>query len=83
MWVGFLFVVFYLMLIRPQQLRAKKRQELIKALQVGDRIETIGGLQGIVMSLNDDVLEVQIAPEVTVTLARRAISGQVGTKEVD
>ncbi len=80
-WIAFLFAVFYLLIIRPQQVKAKERQKLISELRVGDRIETVGGIQGVIMSLDTDSLELQIAPEVMVTLMRRAVAGRAGSEE--
>jgi len=80
-WIALLFIVFYLLIIRPQQTKMKERQKLISELRVGDRVETAGGIQGVIMSLDTDSLELQIAPEVTVTLMRRAVAGRVGSEE--
>ena len=80
-WIAFLFIVFYLLIIRPQQTKMKQRQKLISELRVGDRVETVGGIQGVIMSLDTDSLELQIAPEVMVTLMRRAVAGTVGSEE--
>ncbi len=81
LWIAFLFAVFYLLIIRPQQVKMRQRAELIAELRVGDRVETVGGIQGVVMSLDSDSLELQIAPEVTVTLMRRAVSSRAGAEE--
>ena len=81
LWIAFLFAIFYMLIIRPQQVKMKKRQELISSLRIGDRIETIGGLQGVIMSLDTESLELQIAPEVTVTMMRRAISARAGEEQ--
>lgn len=80
-WIVFLFGIFYILVIRPQQVRLRQRQELVAGLRIGDRIETIGGIQGVVMSLDTDTIELQIAPEVTITLGRRAVAARVGEEE--
>lgn len=59
----------------------RQRQDLVASLQVGDRVETVGGIQGVVMSLDTDTIELQIAPEIIVTLARRAVADRVGDEE--
>lgn len=76
-----LFGIFYVLVIRPQQLRLRQRQDLVARLRVGDRIETIGGIQGVVMSLDVDTVELQVAPEVSITLARRAVAARVGEED--
>lgn len=78
LWIAFLFILFYVMIIRPQQVRMKERQDLISDLRIGDRVETAGGILGVVVSLDSDSLELQIAPEVTITLMRRAIISRAG-----
>jgi len=80
-WIIFLFVIFYILIIRPQQVRLRRRQQLVASLRVGDRVETIGGIQGVVMSLDTDTVQLQIAPEVMVTLSRRAVAARVGEEE--
>lgn len=81
LWIVFLFGIFYLLIIRPQQVKMRQRQDLVASLQVGDRVETVGGIQGVVMSLDTDTIELQIAPEIIVTLARRAVADRVGDEE--
>jgi preprotein translocase subunit YajC len=53
-------VIFYLLLIRPQQKKQREHDELLKALQKGDRIVTTGGLHGVVVGVSDDVLTVDL-----------------------
>lgn len=69
-----LFVIFYLLIIRPQQLRLRQRQELIASLRVGDRVETIGGIQGIVTKIQEDIIQLEIAPQVIINVSRRAVA---------
>ncbi len=80
-WIIGLFAIFYFLIIRPQQVRMRQRQNLVAGLRVGDRVETVGGIQGVVMSLDTDTIELQIAPEVTITLGRRAVAARVGEEE--
>src|SRR5688500_9690000 len=70
--------VFYLLLIRPQQRKAKKQQALISSVSVGDRVITIGGLHATVESLDDETMRLEIAPGVTITMARAAIARRLG-----
>ena len=77
-WIVVLFAIFYMLIIRPQQVRLKQRQALVASLRVGDRVETVGGIQGVIMSLDTDTVELQIAPEVTITLGRKAVGDRVG-----
>jgi len=74
-----MFAIFYFLLIRPQQKKAKAHKQLLAAIKKGDRVVTSGGLHGLVTGLTDDVVTVEIAPKVRVKIARGSISG-VATK---
>ena len=67
-------VVFYFLLIRPQQKRAKETKSMLEALQKGDEIVTAGGVVGRISKLSDAYANVEIAPNVEVTVQRSAIS---------
>jgi preprotein translocase subunit YajC len=67
-------VVFYFLLIRPQQKRAKETKAMLEALQKGDEVVTAGGLVGRISRLSDAYANVEIAPNVEVTVQRSAIS---------
>ena len=69
-----IFVVFYFMLIRPQRKKDKEAKAMLSALKVGDRICTIGGIYGTIVSIKDDVLTVEVgADKVKLVFARWAI----------
>jgi len=65
-----MFVIFYFLLIRPQQKRAKDHREMIAALKKGDRIVTSGGIYGRITSASDTTLTVEIAEKVRIKLNR-------------
>ncbi|WP_433295078.1 preprotein translocase subunit YajC [Actinoplanes sp. CA-030573] len=69
-----LFGVVYFLMIRPQQKRRREAQELQNQLGPGDEIVTIGGLHGVIVSIDADVVTLEIAPGVVVTFARQAIA---------
>src|SRR5438132_13804709 len=69
-----IFVVFYFLLIRPQQKRAKETKSMLSALQKGDEVVTAGGFVGKLTKLNDSYATVEIAPNVEITVQRSAIS---------
>lgn len=70
-----MFVIFYFLLIRPQQKRAKEHREMIAAVKKGDRIVTSGGIYGRITSTSDTTLTVEIADKVRIKLNR----GNVGS----
>lgn len=69
-----IFVVFYFLLIRPQQKRAKETRAMLEALQKGDEVVTAGGLVGKISKLTDQYASVEIAPNVEINVQRVAIS---------
>ncbi|MBP2668941.1 MAG: hypothetical protein H6Q80_1143 [Deltaproteobacteria bacterium] len=70
-----MFVIFYFLLIRPQQKTARKHQDFIKNLKVGDRVVTTGGLHGEVKGLTETTVTLEVAEKVRVKVTRSAISG--------
>jgi preprotein translocase subunit YajC len=67
-------VVFYFLLIRPQQKRAKETKAMLQALQKGDEVVTAGGVLGKITKLSDAYANVEIADSVEITVQRSAIS---------
>ena len=72
-----MFVVLYVLLIRPQQKRASEHDAMVKALKRNDEIVTTGGIHGRVQSLADSVLVVEIAPNVRIRLERDQVASVV------
>ena len=70
-----MFVIFYFLLIRPQQKQARKHQDFIKNLKVGDRVVTTGGLHGEVKGLTETTVTLEVAEKVRVKVTRSAVSG--------
>jgi preprotein translocase subunit YajC len=72
--LGVFVVVFYFLLIRPQQKRAKEHEAKINAVQKNDDVVTAGGLMGKVTKVADDFVEVEIAPNVRVKAVKSTIA---------
>ena len=68
------FAVIYLVAVRPQKRRQLQQKQLLDELKVGDEVLTAGGIYGTVTSLEDDRVTVEIAPQLEVEVARRAIA---------
>ena len=73
-----MFAIFYFLLIRPQQKKAKQHKQLLAALKKGDRVVSSGGLHGVVTGLTDDVVTMEIAPKIRVKVSRGSIAGIAG-----
>jgi preprotein translocase subunit YajC len=69
-----IFIVFYFLLIRPQQQRMKAHQAMVAALKRGDVVVTSGGLIGKVKSVQEDEARIELAPNVEVRVVRSSIT---------
>jgi preprotein translocase subunit YajC len=69
-----MFAIFYFLLIRPQQKKAKDHRALLDALKKGDQVVTAGGMHGKVTALDDQVVTLEIAPGVNVKVNKGYIA---------
>lgn len=69
-----IFVVFYFLLIRPQQKRAKEHKQMVATLAKGDEVVTNGGLLGKITEVGDNFIQVQISEGIEVKVQRQAVS---------
>jgi preprotein translocase subunit YajC len=70
-----LFLIWYFLVILPQQRNRKKTQQMLSSLKTGDRVLTSGGIYGSVMGFRGDIVQLQIANQVKIEVARTAITG--------
>ena len=68
-----IFVIFYFILIRPQQKKIRQHEAMLMAIKKGDKIITGGGILGVVEKVNGDKLDVKIAEGITVTVYRATV----------
>ena len=66
--------VFYFLLVRPQQQKAKEIEEMLAGLRLGDDVVTTGGVHGKIVKLNDKTLILEIASKVQIRVERDAVS---------
>jgi len=76
LWVA-IFVVFYFMMIRPQQLQQRRYREMLGRLKKGDRVLTRGGLYGVVVEIKDNQVMLELAQNVRVRAERSAVQSVV------
>lgn len=76
LWVA-IFVVFYVLLIRPQQVQQKRHREMLGRLKKGDRVLTRGGLYGVIVEVKDSHLLLELAQNVRVRADRTAVQSVV------
>jgi preprotein translocase subunit YajC len=73
----FIFVIFYFLLIRPQQKQKKEHQNLLSNLKEGDNVLTSGGIYGRITGIKDDKVTVEISDKVRVKVNRGHIAGVI------
>ena len=76
-----LVAVFYFLMIRPAHTQRKRVNEMLKALKVGDKVVTNGGIFGTVAALDEDSVQLRIAEQVKIKVARNAIGGLQAEKK--
>jgi preprotein translocase subunit YajC len=76
-------VIFYFLLIRPQQRRSKAQQALLRSVEVGDEIVTTAGVFGTITEIDDedDVITVEIAPGTRIRMVRAGVARIVQDEE--
>jgi preprotein translocase subunit YajC len=79
---GAIFLIFYFMIIRPQQKRAKERDKMLSNIEKGDKVVTSGGMHGIIAGLDEKTVLLAISENVKVKVERSAITNVLSTKEV-
>ena len=70
-----MFAIFYFLLIRPQQKKAKMHKQMLSSVKKGDKVVSSGGLHGVITGVTDDVVTMEIAPKVRVKVSRSSIAG--------
>jgi preprotein translocase subunit YajC len=68
-----MFAVLYFIMIRPQMKRQKETKAMLDALQKGDEVATAGGILGKITSINESMIDLQIASNVTIQVQRHAV----------
>jgi len=71
--LAIIMVIFYVLLILPAQRRQKKTQAMLSALKTGDKVVTNGGIYGTIVALDGDAIQLRIAEQVKVKVARSAV----------
>lgn len=78
---GAIFAIFYFMIIRPQQKKAKEREKLLTALQKGDKIVTNGGMHGTIAGLDEKTALIDFGNNIKIKFERSAIASVDRPKE--
>jgi len=70
----FMFAIFYFLLIRPQQKKAKEHKALLEAMKKGDNVITAGGVHGKVSAVENDIVTLEIANSVNIKITKSYIA---------
>ena len=71
-----IFVIFYFLILRPQQKQGKERKRMLSELKRGDDIVTSGGIYGKILNVSeDDLITLEIAKGINITITRSGIAG--------
>ncbi|OIO56837.1 MAG: preprotein translocase subunit YajC [Alphaproteobacteria bacterium CG_4_10_14_0_2_um_filter_63_37] len=71
-----IFVIFYFLLIRPQQKRVKEHRAMVEAIKPGDKVMTGGGIIGTVRGVDDNNMKVEIAEGIVVKVRRDTVASK-------
>lgn len=79
--IGIIFVIFYLLIFMPMRKRQKKTEEMITAIKNGDRVITSSGIYGVVAGVKEKTFIIKIADQVKIEVAKNAIAGLQSPEE--
>jgi preprotein translocase subunit YajC len=77
---GAIFLIFYFMIIRPQQKKSKAREKLLSNLEKGDKVVTSGGIHGIISGLDEKTCLLQVSDNLKMKVERSAIGTVLSKK---
>ena len=75
-----IFIVFYFLLIMPQQKKAKEHKQMLEGIEKGDDVITSGGIHGKVVGIADNVLTLDVGDKVKIKVSREFIAHKKGTE---
>ena len=79
LYMGLFFVIVYFFMLRPQQKKQRETDDMLKALQKGDKVRTSGGMRGEITDLNETEATLLIADKVKVNVLRSHIASRIPT----
>jgi preprotein translocase subunit YajC len=77
-WIVGIALLTWFLFIRPRRTMMMRQRQLLGALSSGDQVVTVGGVYGTIVTLDGDEVRLEVAPEVVIRVARRAIVARVG-----
>jgi preprotein translocase subunit YajC len=83
LFIGAMLVLIWVLLIQPQRRRQQQQTRLLAELKAGDEVITVGGLYGRVQSLDDESVQLEVAPQTSVRVAKSAVAARVAPEAVE
>ena len=80
--IAAVFAIFYFIILLPTKRKQKKVEEFLSALKVGDRVVTTGGIYGSITKVNEQSVQLQVANNVRIEVAKQAIGGYQGQEQL-
>jgi preprotein translocase subunit YajC len=77
-WIAGIAMLTWFLFVRPRRRVMMRQRELLGALSTGDQVVTVGGIYGTIIALDGDEVRLEIAPDIVIRVARRAVAGRVG-----
>ncbi|MFP4012405.1 MAG: preprotein translocase subunit YajC [Spirochaetaceae bacterium] len=77
---GLVFLIFYFLIIRPQNKKQKETKAMLASLNKGDRVVTIGGIRGVIQSLKDDTVVLKVDNNTSLEFSKSAVSNVLEKK---
>jgi preprotein translocase subunit YajC len=77
-WIAGIAMLTWFLFVRPRRRMMTRQRELLGALSSGDQVVTVGGIYGTVVAVDGDEVRLEIAPDIVIRVARRAVAGRVG-----
>lgn len=77
-WLGVFILIFYVFLIMPRKKEEKRHKNLLEELKKGDKVVSIGGINGVVSKIKDDTVVLKVSENTEVEFLKKAIAYKVG-----
>ena len=81
--IALLFLIMYFLMIRPQRKKMEAQRALIQSIEEGDEIVTMGGIFATVQSVEDDEMQVEVAPGTSIRIMRSAVARRLVDEDED
>lgn len=79
LWLVALLAAFFFLIVRPQRRQMTAHRALVESLVIGDEVISTSGIIGVVRALDDETLDLEIAPSVVIKLARGAVGNRISS----